>query len=254
MTPIQTLRTNPIKTNELFANLAQTGPGAVKARERFFLELKRELDQLGQLEEQHLLPALKKHEATKALVTPALANLRETRALLTELDAMPKEGDEFPAKIVQLKKLFAQKRPKPWRAGSQAGRNRSRVRRSGQKSCGALTSGMTANRLGSKRLRRMPPSSVWTKPLSRCSAPSPRQPKRYEPARRQWVRGLSKGFALQPMSLSVRPSGFPGSSRALRKQLATLRLLLGMAPSLLEAFRASHVNGSAGRKPALKLA
>jgi hypothetical protein len=108
MTPIQTIRTSPIKTNELFASLAQTGPGAVKARERFFLELKRELDQLGQLEEQHLLPALKKHEATKALVAPALANLRETRALLTELDAMPKEGDEFPAKIVQLKKLFAQ--------------------------------------------------------------------------------------------------------------------------------------------------
>ncbi|HEY2050421.1 MAG TPA: phasin family protein [Caulobacteraceae bacterium] len=108
MTPIQTIRTSPIKANELFANLAQTGPGAVKARERFFLELKRELDQLGQLEEQHLLPALRKHETTKALVTPAMANLRETRALLTELDAMSKEGDEFPSKIAQLKKLFAQ--------------------------------------------------------------------------------------------------------------------------------------------------
>jgi flagellar biosynthesis GTPase FlhF len=108
MTLRQVIHSGPVKANELFARLAETGDGAVKTRERLFAELKAELELLAGLEEQHLFPVLRKRPETKALAADALADNKQVRALLAELEPMPKEGQDFPAKLAELRKAFQQ--------------------------------------------------------------------------------------------------------------------------------------------------
>jgi uncharacterized membrane protein YqiK len=108
MTLRQVIHSGPVKANELFARLAETGDGAVKTRERLFAELKAELELLAGLEEQHLFPVLRKRPETKALAADALADNKQVRALLAELEPMPKEGQDFPAKLADLRKAFQQ--------------------------------------------------------------------------------------------------------------------------------------------------
>jgi hemerythrin-like domain-containing protein len=107
-----TLRTlmqaGPAKANELFARLAETSDGAVKTRERLFAELKTELETHVGLEEQHLFPVLRKHAETKDLVAAAIKDNKELRALMAELDALPKNDEAFPAKLAELRKAFRQ--------------------------------------------------------------------------------------------------------------------------------------------------
>jgi hypothetical protein len=108
MTIRQLIHSGPAKANELFAKLAETSDGAVRTREKLFLELKAELELLAGLEETHLFPALRKHQETKELVAGALADNQQVRALLTELERMPKGGEDFPSKTAELKKVFQQ--------------------------------------------------------------------------------------------------------------------------------------------------
>jgi hypothetical protein len=108
MTLRQVIHSGPAKANELFAKLAETSDGAVKTRERLFAELKAELELLAGLEEQHLLPVLRKHPETKVLAADALVDNKQVRALLAELETMPKEGQDFPGMLAELRKLFQQ--------------------------------------------------------------------------------------------------------------------------------------------------
>jgi hypothetical protein len=104
----QLIQTSPSKANELLAKLADTSENAVKTRERLFTELKAELELLASLEEEHLFPVLKKRKEMKDLVADALADNRETRKLLAELERTPKESEEFGFKAAELKKVFQQ--------------------------------------------------------------------------------------------------------------------------------------------------
>ena len=106
MTIRQVIHNGPAKANEIFAKLAETGDGAVKTRERLFSELKAELELLAGLEEKHLFPVLRKHPGTKALVADALADNKQVRALLAELERTPKEGQDFPGKLAELRQAF----------------------------------------------------------------------------------------------------------------------------------------------------
>jgi hypothetical protein len=106
MTLRQVIHSGPAKANELFAKLAETGDGAVKTRERLFAELKAELELLAGLEEQHLFPALRKRPETKSLAADALVDNKQVRALLAELETMPKEGQDFPCMLAELRKVF----------------------------------------------------------------------------------------------------------------------------------------------------
>ena len=108
MTLRQVIHSGPAKANELFAKLAETSDGAVKTRERLFAELKAELELLAGLEEQHLFPVLRKHPETKVLAADALVDNKQVRALLAELETMPKEGQDFPGMLAELRKLFQQ--------------------------------------------------------------------------------------------------------------------------------------------------
>lgn len=104
----QLLQTGPAKANELFAKLVDTSGGAVKTRERLFADLRAELDLLAQLEEEHLFPVLRKHKATKNLVSAALEDNKQVRVLLTELETTPKDSEEFATKLTELRKVHQQ--------------------------------------------------------------------------------------------------------------------------------------------------
>jgi Domain of unknown function (DUF2382)/Hemerythrin HHE cation binding domain len=104
----QLLQTGPAKANELFAKLVDTSDGAVKTRERLVADLKAELDLLAQLEEEHLFPVLRKHKATKGLVSAALDDNKQVRVLLTELEDTPKDSEEFATKVAELRRVHQQ--------------------------------------------------------------------------------------------------------------------------------------------------
>src|SRR5215217_5983625 len=104
----QLLQTSPAKANELLAKLVDTSDTAVKTREKLFAELKAELELLAALEEEHLFPVLRRHKETKALVTEALNDNKQTRKLVAELEQTPKESDEFATKVAELRKVFQQ--------------------------------------------------------------------------------------------------------------------------------------------------
>lgn len=108
MTLAQLIQSGPAKANELFAKLADTSDGAVKTREKLLADLKEELEVQSQLEERHLFPVLRKHKETKDLVQEAINDNREAKALLAELEKMPKEGEEFARKLAELRKVFQQ--------------------------------------------------------------------------------------------------------------------------------------------------
>jgi len=108
MSITQMIQAGPARANDLFGKLAETGDGAAKTRERLFAELKEELELHARLEEQHLFPVLRKHKETKDLVTDAVNDNKQARALLAELERLPKDGDEFPKKLAELRRVFQQ--------------------------------------------------------------------------------------------------------------------------------------------------
>ena len=104
----QLIQTSPTKANELLTKLTDTSDNAMKTRERLFSELKAEMELLASLEEEHLFPVLRKHKETKELVADALADNKQARKLLAELDRTPKESTEFTDKVTELKRVFQQ--------------------------------------------------------------------------------------------------------------------------------------------------
>jgi len=70
--------------------------------------LAHELDLLANLQEQHLFPVLENHPETADLVRDARDDNQQTRALLDELAAAPKDSDTFLAKVEELRRVFQQ--------------------------------------------------------------------------------------------------------------------------------------------------
>jgi hypothetical protein len=101
-------QTPPDKANELFAQLLGTANDAAETREQLLASLAHELDLLANLQEQHLFPALENHPETADLVRGARDDNQQTKALLDELTATPKDGDTFLAKVEELRKVFQQ--------------------------------------------------------------------------------------------------------------------------------------------------
>jgi len=100
-------QTPPDKANELFDKLLATSDTAVKTRERLFASLKDELTLLGNLQEQHLFPILRRH-GMQDLMRDAISDNEETAALLSDLEHMPKDSADFLGKVAELKKVFQQ--------------------------------------------------------------------------------------------------------------------------------------------------
>jgi hemerythrin-like domain-containing protein len=102
------MQAGPTKANELFAKLSETSDGAIKTREKFFSELKAELELHINLEEQHLFPVLRRNAETKDLVAEAIKDNKELRAKLAELEALSKNDEAFPERLKDLQKAFRQ--------------------------------------------------------------------------------------------------------------------------------------------------
>jgi hypothetical protein len=80
----------------------------VKTREGLFAQLSEELDRYVDMEEQHLLPLLRKHPDTKELAAGALKGTKDLRASLAKLSNLPKDSDAFLAELGELNKGFQQ--------------------------------------------------------------------------------------------------------------------------------------------------
>lgn len=98
-------QTPPDRANELFDKLLATSDSASKTRERLFSDLKAELELLAGLQEQHLFPILQKH-GMQDLMNASMNDNRETGALLSELEQIPKTGGEFLDKVAELRRTF----------------------------------------------------------------------------------------------------------------------------------------------------
>ncbi|QRM32505.1 phasin family protein [Microvirga sp. VF16] len=101
-------QTPPDKANEIFTQLLATSNDAAETREQLLTSLAQELDLLANLQEQHLFPVLENHPETAELVRGARDDNRQTRALLDELAAAPKDSDEFQVKVAELRRVFQQ--------------------------------------------------------------------------------------------------------------------------------------------------
>ena len=106
MTLRQTIQAAPEKAAALITKLAATSNQAVKSRESLFAELSDELSRYVELEEQHLLPLLRKHPETKDLAVSALKGNKDLRASLEKLSGLPKDNDTFLAALADLNKGF----------------------------------------------------------------------------------------------------------------------------------------------------
>jgi hypothetical protein len=101
-------QTPPDKANELFAQLLGTANDAAETRDQLLASLAHELDLLANLQEQHLFPVLENHPETADLVRGARDDNQQTRVLLDELAATPKDSETFLAKVEELRKVFQQ--------------------------------------------------------------------------------------------------------------------------------------------------
>ncbi|WP_410217624.1 hemerythrin domain-containing protein [Paracoccus sp. (in: a-proteobacteria)] len=108
MTLRQTIQAAPEKAAALITKLSATSNQAVKTRETAFADLHDELSRYVEIEEQHLLPLLRKHPETKELAVAALKGNKEMRAALETLSGLPKDNDGFLAQLAELNKGFQQ--------------------------------------------------------------------------------------------------------------------------------------------------
>ena len=108
MTLRQTIQAAPEKATALIAKLSATSNQAVKTRESLYAELSDELSRYVEIEEQHLLPLLRKHPETRDLATSALKGNKDLRASLEKLSGLPKDNDAFLAALAEVNKGFQQ--------------------------------------------------------------------------------------------------------------------------------------------------
>jgi len=94
------------KADKLFGKLAQTGPNAVKTRDRLFEDLKAELSLLSRFERNHLIPALRDQKKTRPLVKALEKDSEKVAELLAELETTPRIGDAFLNKLTALQSAF----------------------------------------------------------------------------------------------------------------------------------------------------
>jgi hemerythrin-like domain-containing protein len=108
MTLRQTIQAAPEKAAALITKLSATSNQAVKTRESLYAELSDELSRYVEIEEQHLLPLLRKHPETKDMATSALKGNKDLRASLEKMSGLPKDSDAFLAALAEVNKGFQQ--------------------------------------------------------------------------------------------------------------------------------------------------
>lgn len=103
MDAFELLKQDHEKVSGIFEKLEPTTERAQKTREELFTQLKQELDIHAQIEEQIFYPAIKDADETHEITLEAYEEHAVVKRLLTELEAEPKETEEWKAKLTVLK-------------------------------------------------------------------------------------------------------------------------------------------------------
>ena len=97
------LKTDHEKVAGILTSIEETTERAVKGREELFARLKEELDLHAKIEEEIFYPALEEAEETREVTLEAYEEHRLVKQLLAELEAEPKDTEEWTAKFTVLK-------------------------------------------------------------------------------------------------------------------------------------------------------
>ncbi|HYE64529.1 MAG TPA: hemerythrin domain-containing protein [Pyrinomonadaceae bacterium] len=99
MNAFELLKEDHQKVSGIFEKLEPTTERALKTREELFEQLKNELDVHAYLEEQIFYPAIQEADETREITLEAFEEHRVVKRLLTELEAMPVDQEEWGAKL-----------------------------------------------------------------------------------------------------------------------------------------------------------
>ena len=103
MNAFTVLKNDHEKVAGILTSIEETTERAVKGREELFTRLKAELDLHARIEEEILYPALEEADETREVTLEAYEEHRLVKQLLTELEAEPKDTEEWTAKFTVLK-------------------------------------------------------------------------------------------------------------------------------------------------------
>lgn len=103
MNAFELLKQDHKKVSGIFEKLEPTTERAEKTREELFTQLKQELTVHTTIEEQIFYPAIKDADETHEITLEALEEHAVVKQLLSELDADPKDTEEWKAKLTVLK-------------------------------------------------------------------------------------------------------------------------------------------------------
>lgn len=97
------LKADHEKVAGILESIEETTERAVKGRSELFAQLKAELDLHAMIEEEIFYPALEETEEAREIALEAYEEHRLVKQLLTELEAEPKDTEEWTAKFTVLK-------------------------------------------------------------------------------------------------------------------------------------------------------
>ena len=97
------LKADHEKVAGILETIEDTTERAVKGRDEQFARLKAELDLHAMIEEEILYPALEETEEAREITLEAYEEHRVVKQLLAELEAEPKDTEEWTAKFTVLK-------------------------------------------------------------------------------------------------------------------------------------------------------
>ena len=103
MDAFELLKTDHKKVSGIFEKLDETTERGVKTREELFTQLKQELDVHAHIEETVLYPALEKEDDTRDITLEAYEEHRLVKQLLSELESLGKDEEQWTAKFTVLK-------------------------------------------------------------------------------------------------------------------------------------------------------
>jgi len=103
MNPFNLLKSDHEKVAGILESIDETTERAAKGREDLFARLKQELDVHTRIEEDIFYPALEDSEETRDVTLEAYEEHNLVKKLLAELEAAPKDTEEWTAKFTVLK-------------------------------------------------------------------------------------------------------------------------------------------------------
>jgi hypothetical protein len=103
MEVFELLKADHEKASGIMEKIDQTTERGIKTREELFTQLKSELDLHAELEEQYFYPALEEADETRDITLEAYEEHKLVKQLLAELEAEPKDDEQWTAKFTVLK-------------------------------------------------------------------------------------------------------------------------------------------------------